>query len=228
MPGVGPGFLLAQQAGQASLGTAGYDTSTPAATVTYGEVTVDDTATATMDPSAVGNSVFDEFIINSRFEGDNHRYMMGITSETPFQGASVAFCQLASPTVLWIADWTCLVNGTIKIPDPEASSQDWILLDAHLEPAAVVQNIDGETPIYRISGTYVYGHKNPKSSITQNVIIPRMPWVVEGVFQTTILAANLDNTLLTPQGGGQNVGGPGMKKPNTTPTGSIKARSLTS
>lgn len=193
-----------------------YDSSVPNAIVTVGPVQIDDQDAQTVD---MPDSVFDEFIINSKFEGDMHRYMMGITSETPFQGASVAFCQLASPTVLWIADWTVLVKGDLKIPDPDLSIQDWVLLDAHFEPAAVVPNVDGVSPLYRLTGTYVYGHKNPKSSLAQNVLIPRLPWVKDGVFQTTILPSNLDNTLLTPQGGGggSSQASPGSPAPNTNP-----------
>lgn len=213
-----PGQVSITAGGNSS--TASYDQSVPAATVVVGEVQIDDNNAQTVEESALNNAIFDEFIINSRFEGDGHRYMLGITSETGFQGSSVAFVQLASPTLLWIADWTVLVKATMRIPDPDVPIQDWVLLDDHVESVAVVPNPDGITPLYRISGTYVYGHKNPKAKTYENVTIPRLPWVKDGVFQTTILSSNLDNTLLIPGGGGGNGStppAPNIKAPNTNP-----------
>jgi len=108
-----------------------------------------------------GLDVWIDYKIVNRLERDQHAYMMGITSPGGFQGNSVAFVQLAAPTELWIADWTALrLNQQPPPPDP-TPLPGWVLLDTHIETAAVIVGPDGITPMYRISGTYFYGKQNP-------------------------------------------------------------------
>ncbi len=138
--------------------------------------------------------IWTDYRVMSRYEKDGHRYMMPMTSPDEFQGASVAFVQLAAPTLLWIVDWTAARFATPPdIPDERAiqgvlvggifiqSSTDWVLLDQHLEPAMITVGPDGVTPLYRISGTYVYGHKKPHARLHQDVNFPYPPWLNKGI-----------------------------------------------
>lgn len=126
-------------------------------------------------------SFFVDYMINSRFESDKHIYMMPLASPTPFNGASVAFCQLASPTLIWVVDWTASkLLEQPEIPDstdPVVLNDGWVLLDEHYEPVMVTKGSDGETPLYRISGTYVYGNTNPATITIEDLTFPRPPYL---------------------------------------------------
>ncbi len=122
-------------------------------------------------------SVVTDFHIHNHYERDNHRYMMGISSPGGFNGASVAFVQLAAPTLLWVADWTgCRFLEKAMIPDPTAVTDDWVLLDSWLEPAQIIIAPNGTTPLFRITGTYVFGNQNPGTAFYSNVTYPVAPW----------------------------------------------------
>src|ERR1700722_14672416 len=89
---------------------------TPTAQVTIGTVTATDTLSKLVTNTTV---IWNDYMVKNRYEGDNHIYMMGITSPNGFQGASVAFAQLASPTLLWIAEWTASCFGQQPVvPNP--------------------------------------------------------------------------------------------------------------
>ena len=107
--------------------------------------------------------IFTDYEIRNRYEVDGHRYMMGVTSPTPFQGSSVAFVQLAAQTILWVCDWTAArFNAPPLIPsDKPRNSQLWVLLDEHIEPGMIIVAPDGTSPLYRISGTYFFGCLQP-------------------------------------------------------------------
>src|SRR5258708_321376 len=108
-----------------------------------------------------GNGVWTDYEIFNRYEGDKHIYMLGLTSPTPFQGKSVAFVQIAAPTLLWICEWTsCRVTKIPFVPNPVVSDPNWVLLDIYYETAGLAYASDGVSPLYRLSGVYVYGHAN--------------------------------------------------------------------
>lgn len=187
----------------------------PLAEVTIGDITPDDNdAKYQLEDNL---SIYADYKVNNRFESDKHRYMMAIASPDGFQGASVAFVQLAAPTLLWIADWTCCrVNIQPKIPDPGGVDADWVLLDEFLEPATMSLLGDGKTPVYRISGTYVYGHKNPNSAVIAHMAYPRPPWLIdtglarnvspssyaEGIISTFATVISPPGIIIPPGGGG--------------------------
>lgn len=138
------------------------------------------------------NSVWADYVINNRYEEDKHTYMMGVTSPTGFQqgssnnttNATVSFVQLASPTLLWIADWTVArFNEKPKIPNYDIGG-GWVLLDKHIEPGMLTVSADGATVLYRISGTYFFGHKNPSSKIQNDINFSRPPWLDDFVDRT--------------------------------------------
>lgn len=143
-----------------------------------------------------GAAIYTDYIVNNRFEKDRGIYMNGVTSPLPFQGASVAFVQLHAPTLLWICDWTaCRFNASPLIPNSINSDTDWVLLDEHYEPSMIVTAVDGTTPLYRISGTYVYGKQNPNSTTVNDIQYARPPWL-EDAFTRIVPATSLTNGLV--------------------------------
>lgn len=132
--------------------------------VSVGEVSTDDNDY--FEPSAMGDGIWNDYVINNKYEHDNHVYMLPITAPGGFQGDSVAFCQLAHPTVLWIADWTaCRTGKPPTMPHYNVIDPNVVLLDAHFEPATIETLADGKTRRYRVTGTYVYGFKNPGKAL---------------------------------------------------------------
>lgn len=122
--------------------------------------------------------VWADYMIKSRYERDPHTYMAGVASPGGFQGASVAFFRLTAPTLLWIVDWTAARFATQPdIPSNEPQGNNWVLLDEIVEPAMITVGPDGVTPLYRISGTYVYGNINPSADVLKNVSYGRPPWL---------------------------------------------------
>lgn len=59
---------------------------------------------------------------------------------------------------------------------------------------------DGVTPIYRVSGTYIYGHNNPDPNPFNNVTFPRASYI-EDVFTRTIPLSKLLDNLIDVTGG---------------------------
>ena len=140
----------------------------------YNEVALQTGPTNTLTGKrGIGNTSFKrqlgtntDYEIRSHYESDKHRYQMGITSPGGFQGASVAFVQLASPTLLLVVDWTAgQVGAKPKIPPAESLDSNWILLDEIHYLGMVNVTPDGASSYYRESGTYVYGCRNPASNV---------------------------------------------------------------
>lgn len=135
--------------------------------------------------------IWNDFRVTNRYESDKHRYMMGIASPDGFAGATVAFVQTTSPTLLWICDWTSSkAANTPEIPSNVPIDSKWILLDEHYEPAHLLLMAGGNRALYRISGTYVYGHKNPSSVVVNNINYARPPWM-SNVFDRTVATAKM-------------------------------------
>lgn len=153
------------------------------------QVSMDDTQSALVDDGMPGDFTWGDYVIKNHYEKDGHRYMLPVTSPTGLNGTTVSFVQLGSPTLLWISDWTASRAGTKPyIPPPLANDPDWILLDEHLEPEMIVVVGDAQTPVYRISGTYVFGHTNPSANLNDNCNWARPPWLDNSYFDRTIPA----------------------------------------
>lgn len=145
------------------------------AQVIVGSVTPDDSSAVHVPQT---DAFFTDFEVNSRYEECPNVYMAGNTSSAPYRGSTVSFFQLASKTVLWIVDWTALRLGKQPlVPSKNPADSNWVFLYATPETEKVVTAPDGVTPLYRISGTYVYGHKNPPEDIYTLVTYPRPPWL---------------------------------------------------
>lgn len=174
------------------------------AVVTVGEVTFTDEQ-GQYDNDNPG--IFTHYMIYNRYESDRHIYMMGISSPEGFQGNSVAFVKLTAPTLLWVCDWTASkIGGKPKIPNPVVQDQNWVLLDVLPETAMENVGSDGVSRVYRISGTYVYGHKNPNADVFRNIGFPRPPYLLESG-DRDMDASNLEQGLILPQQGGGGGGG---------------------
>ena len=147
------------------------------ATITVGTVTQDD-ADAEFE-SDYTPGIFTDYFLTNRYEKDHHRYMMGITSPNGFQSQKAAFVQLAESTLLCITEWTaCKVGTQPEIPDPETGTEtDWVLLDEDYDLDMVNVMTDGDTLVYRITGYFVYGMRNPQDKTIKDVDYPRPPWL---------------------------------------------------
>lgn len=156
----------------------------PFVSVSVGPVEPDDSnAKFSGDPSAPDSEVWTDYEVVNRYEKDNRVYMMPIaapvtSASSQFQD-TVAFVQLANPTLLWIADWTCSRWKTHpKIPNP-AVGGNWVLLDEHLEPGSQSLAPDGTSAMFRISGTYFYGNKRPNADLYKDAFYAKPPWMEE-------------------------------------------------
>jgi len=179
------------------------------ATVTFGEIAPDD-YDAKYLPGADPQAVWTDYKIRSRYENDQHVYMMGITSPGIIAGSpglgtrttgsltGAAFVQLAAPTLLWVADWTAAKFKEIPSIPEFVVGGGWVLMDVHFEPGMLVVGADGVTPLYRISGTYVYGHTNPSARVFPDVVFTRPPWLAD-VFQRTLSQTNFQQNLINLQ-----------------------------
>lgn len=181
-----------------------------AAVITIGEVSADDSAAKYILPTD-GGFIWTDYEINNRYESDKKIYMMGITSPGGFNGASVAFAQIASPTLLWICDWTASrFNKQPIAPNSASVNTNWILLDEHLEPAMLVVGEDGVTPYYRLSGTYVYGNLNPSAIVANDISFTRPPWL-EDVFSRNMPLELFQSGLMEQTGAGEGLVNPGQE-----------------
>lgn len=172
--------------------------------VTIGQVELDDNDAKYIE---ITDGIYTDYFIENSYEKDRHIYMDGITSPGGFQGASVAFFQLAAPTLLWICKWTAAKFAVSPLaPDSTSKDPNWVLLDDSLVTASFAMASDGVTPLYRLSGVYVYGHKNPSAQISNNVVYPRPPWL-EDVFDRTVPLNSFQQGLSNSVGSSSSTGG---------------------
>lgn len=144
------------------------------ASINIGNVNINDTRAKYQ---LRGNGIFSDYRIINRYEKDGRIYMAGITSPNGFNGDSTAFFEMASPTLLWICDWTAERTGDKPlIPNPIIKDSNYVLMDFHIETDSLDLEGDGITLRWRISGTYVYGAKNQKTSLAW---FGKPPWMDE-------------------------------------------------
>lgn len=192
----------------------GYEDHVPVVEITLGNVEVDapDNALFGKQPTVAkteDNGLTTDYRIRSYYEGDGHRYMMGVTS--PDGGAAIV--QLSAKTLLWICDWTASKLGVHPtIPNPAPTSSKWVLLDDHYTPVSVMATNDGQFPLYRISGTYVYACTVSSSKTYDDVSFPIGAWL-QDTFERVIKQEYITGTLLEAPskqgagGGGKTQGG---------------------
>jgi hypothetical protein len=158
----------------ANQATSSYDV--PEAEIAVGTIEIGDQDGKILPPATAG--VWDDCVVVNRYAHRHGRYMAGISSPNGFNGQSVAFFQMWNPTLLLISDWTAQAsNRQPEIPNPEPQDSDLVLLGDFPELRNVEVAGDSVTPVYRISGVYVYGFKNPKASVYEDAVYPRPPWL---------------------------------------------------
>lgn len=126
-------------------------------------------------------------VINNHYQKNRQIYMLPIASPLGFLGNSTAFVQLAAPTLLWICDWTVAKKGIQPtVPSPLPLDPNWVLLSDWWQPHNLdTGGTDGETLLFRVSGTYIYGHVNPALLTSQNIVFPLAPWLDGSVIPPT-------------------------------------------
>ncbi len=152
------------------------------------------------------SAIWADYEISNRYEYHPNILMNGVTSPAPFQGASVSFVQIAAPTLLLVCDWTCARLAKMPIAPSTTCPDDWIFMWASPETAPVNVGPDAETPIYRISGVYVFGHKNPGDTVFANINFPRLPYILDEFTrrigdnntEENLIFSNTTNILRTP------------------------------
>lgn len=155
--------------------------------------------------------VWTDYQVANRYVHSEQNYMLPVASPSGFQGNSVAFVQLASPTTLLVVDWSAAKWAVVPTaPDPNTYQTGWVILHEFVNPAMKVLAADGVTPFYRLNGTYVYGKQNPNSNVFQDVTFPQPPWMlpvgVRNIPPNTLQKGIIDSP--TNPGGG--LGGPGF------------------
>lgn len=167
---------------------------TPSLKVVIDAVTADATAKYVEPDQEL--EIYTDYTINHRYEKSRHTYMLPISSPSGFQGNSVAFVKLASEVLLWICDWTaCRWSAPPTVPNSEPTDSNWILLDELMEPAMITVAADGVTPLYRLSGTYIYGHTNPDIALINDINFARPPWLLDE-FDLKLKSDKFDSTLI--------------------------------
>ncbi len=171
----------------------------PQLTIIEADVTIDDSNALFIDQT--NNEIWLDYMSYNRYEKDYRRYMMGVASPNGFAGSSVAFVQLAAPTLLWICEWTALKAGAQPEIPTNASPTGWVLLQEFPELPMCKVGPDGVTPIYRVSGVYVYGSTNPSVTTVADLSFPKPAWLKDGL-DRTMPSSKLTAGLSTPSTGG--------------------------
>lgn len=217
-------MALSQVFGDNALVQAENDT---AVTITVAEVTFDDQL-ALYKTDASG--LWADYKIRNRYVDNAGVYMNGVTSPAGFNGTSVSFVQLSAQTLLWVAEWSALkVGDQPEAPGKTPSDSNWVYLKGYREPVMIVTAADGQTPLYRLNGVYVFGHKNPSPDVVANINYAVPPYLYDPFDRTQPATkmvqgiidghgASRGNTNYVPGGPGGQQGGRGTTNgPQTTP-----------
>ncbi len=178
------------------------------ANVVIGDVFPEDNDGKLADGDGDENAIFTDYIIDNKYEEDPHTYMAGITSPNGFQGRTAAFFQLATPTLLFVCRWTASRwNKQPVVPSKEPANQNLVYLYAAPETRNVTAGPDAFTALYRISGAYVYGFKNPDLALLNNVSFGLDPRYADTFTNGRNMPTNLEDPKLMEaqqQQGGNN------------------------
>lgn len=137
--------------------------------------------------------IYTDYTVHNQYLSNPGLWYLGVTSPEGFQSLSTATVQTSTATLLWVCDWTASkLNNKPNIPSPKPTDANWELLSSFVEPYQIVVAADGRTPLYRISGIYVYGHKNPPQAVLS---YGRPPWL-QDVFDRTVVTTQLQGKLL--------------------------------
>lgn len=168
-------------------------------TVASGQVSLNEDEQALyVDDGTDDRAIWTDYRITNYYEYDGQKYLMGMTSPAGFLRRKAAVVQLGEPTLLLISEWTaCRWWEKPDVPDPTSQDPNWELMDAlPVAEMQIVGGADGNTPLWRLSGVYVYACLFPDPLIMRNVVFPKAPWL-EDAYQRGVpdnkLKQNLNN-----------------------------------
>ncbi len=144
-------------------------------------------------------AMYPDYQIRGRYESDPKLFMMSATANSSLGSQSqqsslpsIAFVQLAMPTLLWVVDWTiCRLSDQPVAPSPTPATSDWTVLGQQYHTAAIMLSPDGTTPIYRFSGTYIYGCNISTTDVFEKCRFAIPPYINQAVIPNRyMLGAN--------------------------------------
>lgn len=115
--------------------------------------------------------------IYTTYEISDHRHYDFHTIALPVakEGEAAAIIRTAAPTLTRRVEWAAVKTGSEPIiPDPQLNDQNWVLLDAKLNPGQVEPGVDGVSLKYQASGLYIYAAKKHDVA-AMRAALP--PWV---------------------------------------------------
>lgn len=122
------------------------------------------------------DGIYTDYAVRNHYEWDPQTYMLPILSPEGWLGQKAAFVCLSEPSLAtWICDWTAERRGLPPdVPAAETGDLNVVLLYTYVDPDMLELMGDGETLIYRLSGTYVYGFKD---SAKAKMYHGKPPWM---------------------------------------------------
>lgn len=193
----------------------------PEASVTIADVPLVDDQGAIFASPGGDADIYTDYVVENRYAYSPGKRMLGVTAPQPYRGASAAFVTLRKPTLLWTADWTAArFNAQPDVPDPAAVDSEWVLLSVTPVSRNVTVGSDGKHKLYRISGTYVYGHKNPGDDAFARVQFGLPPYLSDGappLFRQSAKKGGIMEGTATGGGGEPSPGDPGIPPGGPTP-----------
>lgn len=112
------------------------------------------------------------------------------STQTPMPTPTSVALQLFQPYTRRVVSWSIERFGCIpEVPDPTPTLDGYAVLSITISPVAMDEGIDGSTPIYRISGCYVYSLSlpvNPADPVPFSI----PPWMNVQPDQNTQLIAS--------------------------------------
>ena len=137
--------------------------------------------------------IYTDYMVRNHYYFPQGNVMVGVTDTGGFQNMGSAFMCLENPQATWLADWTAEKRGSPPvIPTWKTDDPNVVLLARWFDPDMLELMADGSSVVYRISGTYYYGFKDPDKA---RLYHGRPPWMqssvsmrVLGRFKTGIIA----------------------------------------
>lgn len=118
--------------------------------------------------ATTGAGLYTNYLVTKRLENPPHVFQMPVAKMVSSPAASSVFIQTAAPAARMYVDWTAeRVGGQPDLPTPNLRKPDGtpdtnaVLVGKTFGAANVEHGGDGENARYTISGTYIYGFKDP-------------------------------------------------------------------
>lgn len=123
--------------------------------------------------SSYSTDVYSDYRVNVSYQQDQNVLMAPIA----VSGGYTSYMITAAPMTRKVVEWTAERWGSApKIPNPNSTDTNLVLLYAPISVAAPGLMPNTSTPIYRASGTYTYGLKKPLTMGTDTMSSGLLPW----------------------------------------------------